>query len=35
MTQTYNLELPNSDRDQSNIISDLSFYYIEEGKLVQ
>jgi len=35
MAQAYSLELPNSDREQSNIISDLSFYYIEEGKLVQ
>jgi len=30
--QAHSLELPNSNREQSNMISDLSFYYIEEGK---
>jgi hypothetical protein len=35
MAQAYSLELTNQDRDQSNMISDLSFYYIEDGKLIQ
>ena len=35
MAQAYSLELNNKDRDKSNIISDLTFYYIEEGQLMQ
>ena len=35
MAQAYSLELPNKDRDQSNMISDLTFYYVEEGRLAQ
>jgi hypothetical protein len=35
MVQAYSLELDNQDRDQSNMISDLEYYYVEEGKLVQ
>jgi hypothetical protein len=35
MAQAYSLELTNKDRDQSNMISDLNFYYIEDGRLAQ
>ena len=35
MAQAYSLELDNKDRGQSNIISDVTFYYIEDGKLTQ
>jgi hypothetical protein len=35
MAQAYSLELNNKDRDKSNIISDLTFYYIEKGQLMQ
>ena len=35
MAQAYSLELNNKDRDQSNMISDLTFYYIEDGQLTQ
>jgi hypothetical protein len=35
MAQAYSLELDNRDRDQSNMISDLTFYYVENGKLMQ
>ena len=35
MAQAYSLELTNKDRDQSNMISDLTFYYIEDGHLAQ
>jgi hypothetical protein len=35
MAQAYSLELTNKDRDQSNMISDLTFYYIEDGQLAQ
>jgi hypothetical protein len=35
MAQAYSLELNNKDRDQSNMISDLTFYYIEAGQLRQ
>ena len=35
MAQAYSLELNNKDRDKSNIISDLTFYYIHEGQLMQ
>jgi hypothetical protein len=35
MAQAYSLELTNKDRDQSNMISDLTFYYIENGRLAE
>jgi hypothetical protein len=35
MAQAYSLELTNSERSQSNMISDLSLYYLEQGKLIQ
>jgi hypothetical protein len=35
MAQAYSLELDNKDREQSNMISDLTYYYIENGKLVE
>jgi hypothetical protein len=35
MAQAYSLELDNKDRDQSNMISDVTFYYVEQGELVQ
>jgi hypothetical protein len=35
MAQAYSLELDNKDRSQSNMISDLTFYFIEDGKLRQ
>ncbi len=35
MAQAYSLELTNKDRDQSNMISDLSFYYVENDTLQQ
>jgi hypothetical protein len=35
MAQAYSLELDNRDREQSNVISDVTFYYVEEGELVQ
>jgi hypothetical protein len=35
MAQAYSLELDNKDRSQSNMISDLTFYYVEDGKLRQ
>jgi hypothetical protein len=35
MAQAYSLELNNKDRDKSNIISDLTFYYIQDGQLMQ
>lgn len=35
MAQAYSLELNNRDRDQSNMISDLTFYYLEDGRLTQ
>lgn len=35
MAQAYSLELNNKDREQSNMISDLTFYYLEDGKLLQ
>jgi hypothetical protein len=35
MAQAYSLELTNKDRDESNMISDLTFYYIEDGRLTQ
>jgi hypothetical protein len=35
MAQAYSLELDNKDRGQSNMISDLTFYYLEDGRLMQ
>ena len=35
MAQAYSLELDNRDREQSNMISDVTFYYIEKGRLMQ
>jgi hypothetical protein len=35
MAQAYSLELNNKDRDQSNMISDLDFYYLQDGRLEQ
>ena len=35
MAQAYSLELDNKNRDQSNMISDLEYYVIENGQLVQ
>jgi len=35
MAQAYSLELNNKDREQSNMISDVTFYYIEDGQLAQ
>jgi len=35
LAQAYSLELDNKDREQSNMISDLTFYYVENGKLVE
>jgi hypothetical protein len=35
MVQAYSLELDNQDRDQSNMISDLEYYYVDGGKLVE
>ena len=35
MAQAYSLELDNRDREQSNMISDVTFYFIENGRLMQ
>ncbi|MBV9671786.1 MAG: hypothetical protein JO076_03045 [Verrucomicrobia bacterium] len=35
MAQAYSLELDNKDRDQSNLISDLTFYYLDGKQLVE
>ena len=35
LVQGYSLELDNKDRDQSNLLSDLEYYYIDNGSLVQ
>jgi hypothetical protein len=35
MAQAYSLELDNKDRAQSNMISDVTFYYMEHGELLQ
>jgi hypothetical protein len=35
MAQAYSLELDNKDRGQSNLISDVTFYYLKDGKLVE
>jgi hypothetical protein len=34
LVQGYSLELDNKDRDQSNMLSDLEYYYIDGDKLV-
>jgi hypothetical protein len=35
MAQAYSLELDNKNREQSNMISDVTFYYMEHGELLQ
>ena len=35
LVQGYSLELDNKDRDQSNLLSDLDYYYVDNGTLVQ
>jgi hypothetical protein len=35
LVQGYSLELDNKDRDQSNMLSDLEYYYIDGDKLVE
>jgi hypothetical protein len=35
LVQGYSLELDNKDRDQSNLLSDLEYYYVDNGALVQ
>ena len=35
LVQGYSLELDNKDRDQSNLLSDLEYYYLDNGSLVQ
>ena len=35
LVQGYSLELDNKDRDQSNLLSDLEYYYVDKGTLVQ
>jgi hypothetical protein len=35
LVQAYSLELDNQDRDQSNMISDLEYYYVDGNKLIQ
>jgi hypothetical protein len=35
LVQAYSLELDNQDRDQSNMISDLEYYFVDSDKLVQ
>ena len=35
MAQAYSLELDNKEREQSNMISDVTFYYLEDGELLQ
>ena len=35
LVQGYSLELDNKDRDQSNLLSDLEYYYVDHGSLVQ
>jgi hypothetical protein len=35
MAQAYSLELNDKDREQSNVISDVTFYYVEDGMLNQ
>jgi hypothetical protein len=35
LVQGYSLELDNKDRDQSNLLSDLEYYYVDNGTLVQ
>ena len=35
LVQGYSLELDNKDRDQSNLLSDLEYYYLDGGTLVE
>ena len=35
LVQGYSLELDNKDRDQSNLLSDMEYYYVDNGTLVQ
>ena len=35
LVQGYSLELDNKDRDQSNLLSDLEYYYVDNGTLVE
>jgi hypothetical protein len=35
LVQGYSLELDNKDRDESNLLSDLEYYYVENGALIQ
>jgi hypothetical protein len=35
MAQAYSLELDNKDRNQSNMISDITFYYVDHNELIQ
>ncbi len=35
MVQGYSLELDNRDRQQSNLLSDVTFYTLEQGRLVE
>ena len=35
LVQGYSLELDNKDRDQSNLLSDLEYYYVDNWTLVQ
>jgi hypothetical protein len=35
LVQGYSLELDNKDRDQSNLLSDLEYYYVDAGTLLQ
>jgi hypothetical protein len=35
LVQGYSLELDNKERDQSNLLSDLEYYYLDNGTLVQ
>jgi len=35
LVQAYSLELDNQDRDQSNMISDLEYYFVDGGKLIE
>ncbi|MBV8280198.1 MAG: hypothetical protein JO170_33730 [Verrucomicrobia bacterium] len=35
LVQGYSLELDNKDRDQSSLLSDLEYYYVDSGNLVQ
>jgi hypothetical protein len=35
LVQGYSLELDNKDRDQSDLLSDLEYYYVDNGTLIQ